>query len=311
MQILKDFRKYINIRNKSLQFFFVLLGLILISLLDLFFLELNFGLVAVSNLFLLFASVLLIYEVVMTVMKSIKSSSLNIAISSVIAYVVIHPDQGWWTYPLLILGIILGKHYIRTKTGPIFNPVALSIFFVYLFSVVTTLLGITSQTLFVSWWGADLVFSSLQFVPLIAIFALAMLSVLLFYAKTFRKLYVGGYTLLVFTLLTIMFDFRPQELIPTIYTIWTGSFAYLAFVMMTEPKTTPIHKKDQIIVGVSAGIILYLLNILLPSLGVFRTLSIEIPSILTILLANALWYGMKVWQQRYDKKNSNTVKATV
>ncbi len=134
----------------------------------------------------------------------------------------------------------ISKHMIRPNNKNIFNPTAFGIGLAIPFFVQID-----------AWWAVP--YS--DFMPA---FALMILLGLLVAAKM-RKLYLSFSFLLSYLILSF-FTFKGD-----IYTLISGLPFYLAFFMLTEPKTSAALPRDQLISGVFAGIVSIGLSFIAPT----------------------------------------------
>ncbi len=130
---------------------------------------------------------------------------------------------------------ILSKHFIKLKGSNIFNPAALGL----LLSL--ALFGIGD-----AWWVAA---------P-IAVYGvlIALTPLLVICAYDARRLYVGvSFALTAFVLPLVMKGLMSIQSIAAIWTALISVNYFLAFVMASEPKTSPNKISAQIIYGVGIG----------------------------------------------------------
>ena len=143
------------------------------------------------------------------------------------------------------------------------NPVVFGISISYL------ILLLSGQFLFVTWWGAAYRnWLSLLFLAPVAIYG----------AYSFRKLWLAAFYVLTYGLLgTFLLGLNP------FYLFGTGTLYFAGAIMLLEPKTSPILKKEQIIFGVVAGILTF----------IFSRIPQTLPFVMGIAVTNLLWTGKK------------------
>lgn len=159
-------------------------------------------------------------------------------ITTLILFLLFDSLLPWWVF--LLLGAIteLSQYFLRTPMGPVFNPAALG-------GLLVAFLGY-----FPSWWGVNPV-------PRISLFG-AEISVLAwitalgaaYVVYRYRKLPVAGSALVALGLsYALLFQTNPT------YILLEGTLLFFIFVMISEPKTSPVVKRDQYIYGALAGIL--------------------------------------------------------
>jgi enediyne biosynthesis protein E5 len=137
---------------------------------------------------------------------------------------------------------ILSKFYIKLKHSNIFNPAALGL----LISLV--IFGVGD-----AWWGSTPI-------PVYGVL-IAITPLLAICAYDAKRLYLG----LSFAITTLILPLALNRFIGihSIAAIWTAIISvnyFLAFVMASEPKTTPHKKHAQIVYGVGIGVLVSLLS---------------------------------------------------
>ncbi len=168
------------------------------------------------------------------------------------------PNIGFMTLAAVVA--MGSKYLIAINKQHIFNPTA--------FAVVTTALFLNQGA---SWWVGDK-----------ALLPFILLGGLLILRKTSRSNMVLGF-LLSFGAFLLLFNFNKTTLgdIPYLLadTLLSPATLFFAFVMLTEPITSPAHKKMRLYFGIFAGVILVIYQTFL---GVFYTTE------LALLTANLL-----------------------
>jgi hypothetical protein len=181
---------------------------------------------------------------------------------------------------LVIAFVVFSKFFMEWKGSPIFNPVVLGFFALEIFSNFIPSLKLS----FVSWWGASYSFGA---VP-VALILIAIWTIFSF--KAWRKWpvalsYLGFFAIfsilapIIFKGSTLQSSFDLAKFIFTNSTIY-----FLAFIMLAEPRTSPLMRNQQIIYGLIAA--------------VFSTISLltnfPTSSLLAILVPN-LYFFIEKW----------------
>lgn len=217
--------------------------------------------------------------------------TINLYISCIIVFLLIHPTQSPLWVVFTISFLVLFKYILRTPIR-IFNPAALSLMATYLISIPLHSLGL-SETLFVSWWGADLSQSFLSSSIFIHIAtSLLLLCWSLYFVLKFRKgLLAGTFFMTSMALVTfheLLTEQSSSESFAFIMSSLFSSIAFMTCIMICEPKTAPTLTKHQALIGTFGGIVLFALT---------RTswdiISIGDPFISTILIMNIATYPLK------------------
>lgn len=161
-------------------------------------------------------------------------------LTGLIVAMVLRAQEHWYVTTVTALLAILSKYTFRSRTANVFNPAALAI-------VASFYLFHTGQ----SWWGA------LTEVTPVAQAALVVAGV--FITDRVNKMplvltFLGTYFLL-FTATAFLTDprwvsevFRPPDL---------EAALYFAFIILTDPPTSPAKYPDQIVCGVIVAAVSY------------------------------------------------------
>jgi len=161
-------------------------------------------------------------------------------LTAMIVAMVLRAQEPWWVTSITAVFAVLSKYLLRSRSANVFNPAALAI-------VVSFYLFHTGQ----SWWGA------LTEVPLFAQAALAIAG--LFITDRVNKMplilaFLGSYFLL-FTVTAFVSDpqwvseiFRPPDV---------EAALFFAFIILTDPPTSPAKYPDQIVCGVIVAAVSY------------------------------------------------------
>lgn len=299
--MIKDILKLMNWKNITFQFSILLVVVLCLSFFDvIWFANDNFERVNdVINLVVLFAVSEGFYVLNYYFFKLKNVNYLHLGITASIIFLVVHTTTPWFMYIVVMVMALLGKFLIRGKSGPVFNPAALGIALGYVVSVVLVKMGLLQETLFESWWGSDLQFTFYKYLPVLWVLSAGLLFGFLYYAKRFNKLNHGlAYYL---TYMIISFLYLQVKGIPIswntyLLNLFTGSFIFLSFVMVTEPKTSPVMKNQQVWLGITGGIILFVFSNIIPDY--FSFLNVEIPVVSALLVLNFITYFVKTRAMR-------------
>lgn len=163
--------------------------------------------------------------------KKFTLSGSSVITGLIIGYV-LSSDQLWWIFTLASLLAIASKYLIRLNNKHLFNPAAFGIFTVILFFNATT-----------QWKGTYLWYVLVPFG-------------LYFIAKIKKTQLLLGY------ILTVLILFGLQAFIQKapILNIFGYLSYFFIFIMLIEPKTTPIKPLGKIIFGVGVALLIFVLT---------------------------------------------------
>ena len=161
-------------------------------------------------------------------------------LTALIVGMVLRAQEPWYVVTLTAVAAVLSKYLLRTRSANVFNPAALAVIgSFYVFH--------TGQ----SWWGA------LPELPMWA--QLALVAAGVFITDRVNKMplvltFLGVYFLL-FTVTAYVTDarwvseiYRPPDL---------EAALYFAFIILTDPPTSPAKYPDQIVCGVIVAVVSY------------------------------------------------------
>ncbi len=157
-------------------------------------------------------------------------------ISTLILFLLFDALTPWWVFLILGAATELSQYFIRTPMGPLFNPAALGALLVSLFGFLP------------SWWGVNPAprFSLLGVEISVLAWIMALGAGYVIYK--YRKLTIIWSALASFALgYTVLFQVNPS------YFLLEGTLIFFITVMVCEPKTSPVLKRDQILYGVLVG----------------------------------------------------------
>ncbi len=167
----------------------------------------------------------------------LKTKRFNITDSSIISGLivgyVISAGEPWWKLVFASIFAIGSKHLIRFKSRHLFNPAAFGIF------LATILLGAATQ-----WKGTELWYI---LVPAGIYFTwkIRKLEIIVAYIATYLIVF-GGHALMLN--------------LPLIDVLKYQNFFFI-FIMLIEPKTTPIENKGKMVFGSSVAVLVFILTL--------------------------------------------------
>jgi Na+-translocating ferredoxin:NAD+ oxidoreductase RnfD subunit len=183
-----------------------------------------------------------------------KVFSESAVITGLIISLLISPDSKWFIPVTAAFAAIAIKHILRWKGKHIFNPAASGLLVSFLFFKDS-----------MSWWGG------MNF-WMILLMGIPMM----FYLK--RLPLVGAYLVPQALILTVIYSILHNNFINVLFFV----NYFFAFIMLVEPKTSPLFPWSRIIFGAFIGIVPILFQILL-----FRWVDLLFdPSLIGLLVAN-------------------------
>lgn len=205
-------------------------------------------------------------------------------LTAMIVAMVLRAEEPWYVVTITSIAAVVSKYLVRSRSANVFNPAALAIVgSYYVFH--------TGQ----SWWGA------LSEVNLWAQFVL--LAAGIFIADRVNKMplvlsFLGIYFLL-FTVTAFVRDpswvseiFRPPDV---------EAAVFFAFIILTDPPTSPAKYKDQIICGALVAVVSY---VIFESAGVVYYL-------LAGVLAGNIWEAWRRVNRRSEHRFPRGIGAFV
>jgi hypothetical protein len=155
--------------------------------------------------------------------------------------------------------MIFTKLIVRWKGKPLFNPAAFAIIISYY------ILGAVRQNdLQITWWGTDFGLRNINIGQIsISIFPIIFSAIFFYFAYKFRKHIYGLSFFLAFICALFIYSFLNLDGITLsiffqLLLIGLPTWVFLIFVMLVEPKTSPVQKKDQITLGLFGGVLYFL-----------------------------------------------------
>lgn len=182
----------------------------------------------------------LIDVVILRWRKSVWEFPSGAILTGLIVAMVLSAHEPWYVPAVTAAVAIVSKYLLRTRTANIFNPAALAL-------VATFYVFDTGQ----DWWGALPDGSPAALAVLVATGA--------FIANRCNKLpmvlaFFGGYYLL-FTATAFVSD--PGRVAEIFRTPDLQMALYFAFFILTDPPTSPVKNRDQVICGAIVAVVSY------------------------------------------------------
>jgi Na+-translocating ferredoxin:NAD+ oxidoreductase RnfD subunit len=162
-------------------------------------------------------------------------------LTAMIVGMVLRAQEPWYVLTITSLIAVLSKYVLRSRGANVFNPAALAI-------VISFYLFHTGQ----SWWGALTDFYPIAKLPLLGLG--------IYISDRVNKMplvltFLGAYFLL-FTITAFAIQ-NPLSVVEIFRTPDVEAALYFAFIILTDPPTSPAKYPDQIIYGVIAAVVSY------------------------------------------------------
>jgi Na+-translocating ferredoxin:NAD+ oxidoreductase RnfD subunit len=161
-------------------------------------------------------------------------------LSAMIVAMVLRAQEPWYVTTITSVAAVISKYLFRSGPANVFNPAALAI-------IASFYVFHTGQ----SWWGA-----------LTDVFPIAKLALLVagvFVANRVNKMplvltFLGAY----FALFTITaFVANPLSVVEIFRTPDVEAALYFAFIILTDPPTSPAKYPDQVVCGLIVAVVSY------------------------------------------------------
>lgn len=145
---------------------------------------------------------------------------------------------------------IFSKFFLEPKGMPIINPVVLGLLVTFLIAKIIPAL----DPVFISWWGASYKLSLAS--NFIVDLPLTLMAIWIVWGlPQWRKLPILISFLIFHAILILLINIKDPEIWNFLkYSFTTGTIYFFTAIMLIEPKTSPILKKDQIIFALIAAI---------------------------------------------------------
>jgi Na+-translocating ferredoxin:NAD+ oxidoreductase RnfD subunit len=163
--------------------------------------------------------------------KYVKITGSSVITGLIIGYV-LSSDEAWWKFVFAAAAAIISKYLFRFRRKHIFNPAAFGLFLTIIFSAATT-----------QWKGTYAWYILLPFG--------------LYFTYKIRKLeIIAGYALVSLGLFGIQ---ALLQKVPLWHIFGYLSYFYI-FVMVIEPKTTPVRPLGKFLFGASVAALIFILT---------------------------------------------------
>jgi len=161
-------------------------------------------------------------------------------LTAMIVAMVLRAQEPWYVTTITSVAAVLSKYLFRTRSANVFNPAALAI-------IASFYMFHTGQ----SWWGA--------LTDVVPVAKVVLLAAGVFIADRVNKLplvltFLGAYFLL-FTVTA--FVSNPLVVAEIFRTPDVEAALYFAFIILTDPPTSPAKYPDQIVCGMIVAVVSY------------------------------------------------------
>lgn len=175
---------------------------------------------------------------ILGIRKNVLEFPSGAVLTAMIVTMVLRAQEPWYVPTITSLIAVLSKYLVRSRSANVFNPAALAI-------VATFYMFHTGQ----SWWGA-----LPEVTPLAQV---ALVAAGIFIADRINKMplvlaFLGSYYLL-FTVTAFVSD--PQGVSEVFRTPDVQAALYFAFIILTDPPTSPAKYRDQLICGAIVAVV--------------------------------------------------------
>jgi Na+-translocating ferredoxin:NAD+ oxidoreductase RnfD subunit len=153
---------------------------------------------------------------------------------------VLSPREPWYVAAVTSAIGIVSKYVIRTRSANVFNPAALAL-------VITFYIFHTAQ----NWWGA---LPEIAPIALLVLFATGAFIVDRVNKVPLVLVFLGGYFAL-FTIAAFLKD--PGKVVEIFRAPDLHAVLFFAFFILTDPPTSPVKYRDQIVCGVIVAVVSY------------------------------------------------------
>ena len=161
-------------------------------------------------------------------------------LTAMIVVMVLRAQEPWWVVTITSVAGVLSKYVLRSRSANVFNPAALGI-------VASFYAFHTGQ----SWWGA--------LTDVAPVLKVVLLAAGVFVVNKVNKVplvltFLGAYFLL-FTVTA--FVSNPLAVAEIFRTPDAEAALYFAFIILTDPPTSPAKYPDQVVYGVIVAVVSY------------------------------------------------------
>ena len=177
---------------------------------------------------------------ILRVRKKVWEFPSGAVLTAMIVAMVLRAQEPWYVVTITSVAAVLSKYIFRSRSANVFNPAALAI-------IASFYVFHTGQ----SWWGA--------LTDVAPIAKVVLLAAGVFIADRVNKMplvltFLGAYFLL-FTVTA--FVSNPLSVAEIFRTPDVEAVLYFAFIILTDPPTSPAKYPDQIVCGVIVAVVSY------------------------------------------------------
>jgi Na+-translocating ferredoxin:NAD+ oxidoreductase RnfD subunit len=178
--------------------------------------------------------------IILRVRKKVWEFPSGAVLTAIIVAMVLRAQEPWYVTTITSVAAVLSKYIFRTRSANVFNPAALAI-------IASFYVFHTGQ----SWWGA--------LTDVLPVAKVVLLTAGVFIADRVNKLplvltFLGAYFLL-FTVTA--FVSSPLAVAEIFRTPDAEAALYFAFIILTDPPTSPAKYPDQIVCGLIVAAVSY------------------------------------------------------
>jgi len=288
MCMIADLQAYFKLKNTLSQFLIFLAGFAVLGFSDIFFRSPALDKSHMIQIVIVcLISIFVSLYVLRFVLQRLELNPLNIIVTGIIIFLLIHPTNALILYVMAIFFAMCSK-FIRYRSQPIFNPAAAGLTITFYVSKLLASTGIIKESLLISWWAADMYQNIFTRMPLLNyLLGSLILGVFIYFMTHFKKAHYSiSFCMTVFCLVFfthLRLEASSAKSIDFILASFFNSFAFLTLVMLPEPKTSPVFTKQQVIVAIVTGIYFFYASLQgVPIIGTENAL------VETILISNLL-----------------------
>jgi Na+-translocating ferredoxin:NAD+ oxidoreductase RnfD subunit len=163
-------------------------------------------------------------------------------LTGLLVVMVLSPREPWYVPASTAALAVVSKYIIRTRSANVFNPAALAL-------VITFYIFNTAQ----NWWGA---LPEVAPIALLALFATGAFIVDRVNKIPLVLVFLGAYFAL-FTLTAFLRD--PGKVVEIFRAPDLHAVLFFAFFILTDPPTSPVKYRDQLICGAIVAVVSYVI----------------------------------------------------
>lgn len=307
-------QKLFTLKNTTFQFLLVLIAFVFYHLLFKIFQDSLWGIFVynfISKVIVL-ALIFGIYYFIATKYFKIFINPLNLIISGTLLLAVLDVQTNMIYWILMAIFLILIKTFVRYQGGPIFNPTMASVFaLLIVLDILALVFKLEPIELSFSWWAGNVlkIFDNL-FIQYFLAFLISL--VFVYYAYKFKKIYLSLSFIIFATIFKIInlisfintFDLGLTDVTRLIVDLFL-SMIFFSFVMLNEPKTSPIKVNKQIFYGFVGALIVFLLQLLPDSfsdLYIFYSTEVLVTVVLNLMYFLDRYFNLFQQVEKYFKR---------